>query len=92
MCLLAICISFLEKKMSIQFFCPFSYHVLWWGGVMLSCINCLNMLDFNPLLAISFANIFFHSVGCLFILFMATLAVQNLSSLSRFHLFLFPWV
>ena len=35
--------------------------------VFLSCISCFYILDinlFNPLLAISFANIFSHSVGC----------------------------
>ena len=37
----------------------------------------------------SFANIFSHSVSCLFILFRVSFAVQNLLSLIRSHLFLF---
>ena len=37
----------------------------------------------------SFANIFSHSVGCLFILFMDSYAVQKLLSLVRPHLFVF---
>ena len=38
----------------------------------------------------SLANIFSHSVGCLFILLMVSLAVQKLLSLIRSHLFIFP--
>ena len=37
----------------------------------------------------SFANIFSHSEGCLFVLFMVSFAVQKLSSLIRSHLFIF---
>ena len=37
----------------------------------------------------SFANIFSHSVGCLFIWLMVSFAVQKLLSLSRSHLFIF---
>ena len=36
------------------------------------------MLDSNPLSVISFADIFSHSVGRLFILFMVSFAVQKL--------------
>ena len=41
------------------------------------------MLDINSLLVISFANIFSHLVGCLFVLFMVCFAVQKLLSLIR---------
>ena len=34
---------------------------------MLNCMSCLYMLDVNPLLVISFANIFSHSVDFLFV-------------------------
>ena len=37
----------------------------------------------------SFAKIFSHSVGCLFILFRVSFAVQKLLSLIRPHLFIF---
>ena len=40
----------------------------------------------------SFANIFSHSVGCLFVLFRVSFAVQKLSSLIRFHLFIFVFI
>ena len=43
----------------------------------------------NLLSVASCANIFSHSVGCLFILFMASFAVQKLLSLVRSHLFVF---
>ena len=44
---------------------------------------CLQILEPNPLSVASFANIFSHSVGCLFILFRVSFAVQKLSSLIR---------
>ena len=55
-------------------------------------MSCLYILDFNPLLVISFANIFSHSVGCLFVLSMVSLSVQKLLSLMRFQLFIFAFV
>ena len=58
-----------------------------WG--VLSCMSCLYILDTNPLSVISFTNIFFHSVDCLFILLMVSFAVQKLLSLIRSHLFIF---
>ena len=57
---------------------------------MLSYMICLYMLDINPLLIISLANIFSHSVGCLFILLIISFAVQKFLSLIRSQLFLFP--
>ena len=43
----------------------------------------------NPLSVDSFANIFSHSVACLFVLFRVSLKVQKLSSLIRSHLLIF---
>ena len=40
----------------------------------------------------SFANIFSHSMGCLFVLFMVSSAVQKLLSLIRSHLFIFVFI
>ena len=40
----------------------------------------------------SFANIFSHSEGCLFILFMVSFAVQKLLSLIRPYLFIFVFI
>ena len=50
------------------------------------------MLDINPLLVISFANIFSHSVGCFFVLSMVSFAVQKLLSLIRSHLLIFAFI
>ena len=44
-------------------------------------MNCLYILETKPLSINSFANIFFHSIGCLFFLssfFMISSAVQKL--------------
>ena len=59
---------------------------------MLSCLSCLYILDINPLSVASFANTFSHSVGCLFILFMVSFAVENLLSLIRSHLFILVFI
>ena len=50
------------------------------------------ILEIKPLLVASFANIFSHSIGCLFVLFMVSFAVQKLVSLIRSHLFIFVFV
>ena len=60
--------------------------------LILSCMSCLYILEINPVLVESFANIFSHSVGYLFILFMVSFAVQKLLSLIRSHLFIFAFV
>ena len=52
-------------------------------------MSCLYILETDPLLVASFVNIFSHSVGCLFVLFMVFFAVQKLLSLIRSHLFIF---
>ena len=59
---------------------------------MLSYMSYLYMLNINPLLVISFANIFSHSVDSLFVLLMVPFAVQKLLSLIRSHLFICSFV
>ena len=52
-------------------------------------MSCLCILEINPLLVASLANIFSHLIGCLFILVMVSFALQKLISLIRSHLFIF---
>ena len=59
---------------------------------ILSYMSCLYILEIKPLLVTSFANIFSHSVGCLFISFMVSFAVQKLISLIRFPLLIFAFI
>uniref|UniRef100_A0A8D1YJE3 Uncharacterized protein n=1 Tax=Sus scrofa TaxID=9823 RepID=A0A8D1YJE3_PIG len=46
----------------------------------------------NHLSVDSLAKIFFHSVGCLFVLFRVSFAVQKLLSFIRSHLFIFVFI
>ena len=58
----------------------------WFVFLVLSCINCLYILEINPLSVISFAIIFSHSEGCLFTLIIVSFAVKKLLNLIRSHL------
>ena len=55
-------------------------------------MSSLYILEINPLSVALFANIFSHSEGCLFILFMVSFAVQKILSLIRSHLFVFVFI
>ena len=59
---------------------------------ILNCMSCLYILEVNPLSVTSFANIFSHSVCCVYVLFMVSSAVQNLFSLIECYLFIFVFV
>ena len=82
MCLLAIVWSLCRNV-----FWPF----FWLGcSLILSHMSSLYILEINSLPEVLFANIFSHSLGCLFILFMVSFAVQKLLSLTgSICLFLF---
>ena len=47
-------------------------------SLLLSDMSYLYILDTNPLSDTWFTNIFFHSIGCLFILLMISFALQSL--------------
>ena len=65
MCLLAICISPLEKCL----FKPFAYFLNWlFGSLLLSYRSSPYVLNITPWSDTSFANIFSHAVDCLFTL------------------------
>ena len=87
MCFQPFCTSSLEKylfRSPVQFFdsvvCFFDIELY----------ELLYILEINRLSIASFADIFPHSVGCYFILFMLSFAVKKILSFIRSHLFLFP--
>ena len=57
--------------------------------LVLSCMNCLCILEINHLSVVSFAIIFSYSEGFLFTLLIVSSAVQKLLSLIRSHSFTF---
>ena len=55
-------------------------------------MSCLYILEINPLSVASLANIFSHSVSCVFVLFFVSFAVQKRLSLIKSHLFIFVFI
>ena len=64
----------------------------WFFFLLLSCMSCLYVLEIKPLSVTSFAKIFSHSVGCLFVFLMVSFAVQKLLSLIRSHWFVYLFI
>jgi len=55
--------------------------------LLLSCMNCLHILETRPMSPASLAKIFSHSVGYLFIFSIVSFTVQKVLGLIRSHWF-----
>ena len=89
-CLWVHCMSSLEKclfrSFAHFFFIPMFVFLEW------NCVSFLYILEIKPLQQVSFANMFSHMVGSLFILLLFSLAMQKLFMLIKLFVYSFLYV
>lgn len=85
--LLAVCISSFRKYLfkSTPHFKLYYLYFIAQLILVAYYIYIYFFLDINPLLDVQLANVFSHSVGCLFILLTGSFAIQKFLSLMQTH-------
>ena len=79
-------------EMSVYLFGPFFFDwVIYLSGIEVQELLA-RIFEINSLSVASFAIIFSHSEGCLFILLVVSFVVQKLFSLIRSYLFIFAFI